>query len=74
MKKQYDYYLVVWRHSNGEEVHSPACFQVGVHPKEYCESVIENWDKKTTFGHGVTDKSPPTSFEIHRLYVEAIPN
>lgn len=39
--KEYDYWLIIWEDRHGQEVHEPACFQVGIHPREWCEIMLD---------------------------------
>lgn len=39
--KKYDYWLIVWSGKDSPEVHEPIAFQVGVHPKEWCDAILD---------------------------------
>lgn len=77
MKKQYDYWLIIWTTHDGEEIHAPMCFQVGVHPKEYCESALQSEFKMTgpAFkNQGKKIKDHYKSYELNRLLVDQVRN
>lgn len=65
MKKQYDYWLIVWVDDSGREVHEPACFEVGVKPNEWCKIMLDRTNN-------TRDQRSPRykSYEIFKLNLE----
>lgn len=64
LQKQYDYWLIVWKTNDGEEVHQVANFQVGIHPKDYCEEIMKS---EATTGKDAKVKDPYSSYKLFRL-------
>lgn len=65
--KKYDYWLIVWCDQNGNEVHEPAPFERGKHPKEWCEIMLDRTNNTRS------DRSPRyTSYKIFRLILKDV--
>lgn len=64
LKKKYDYWLIVWKTSDDEEIHSPIIFQPGIHPKDYCEEIMKS---EWTDGKGRKLRDYYKSYSLFRL-------
>lgn len=65
-KKRYDYWLVIWSSRTLDKVHEPVAFQVGVHPKDWCDAVLDRSNNTRD------DKSPRwTSYKVYKLVISS---
>lgn len=63
MKKQYDYWLIIWKR-DGDEIHEPACFQVGINPKDWADAILDKSNNTRDEKAARYD-----SYELHRLHL-----